>query len=108
MVQLGLQPVNCVSRLQYLIPIATSSATAHTGKCLQQAVGEAVVLSPKESGSRAKELLRSAGAGARNLPRGSISLQSLAAGPEHRVGSGEPMPGGSYGWSALSSAFREA
>ena len=79
--QLGLQPVNCVSQLQYLIPIPTYPATAHTRKCPQQAVGGSAVLSLKESGSGAKELLRSAGAGARNPPRGSISLQSLAAGP---------------------------
>lgn len=81
LVQLGLQPVNCASQLPYLIHIPTSSATAHTHKCPQQGVREVAVISPKKSGSGIKELLGSAGAWNRNLLRGSVSLQSLAAGP---------------------------
>lgn len=69
------------SQLQYLMPIPTFLATAHTRKCPQQAVGEVAVLSPEELVSGAKELLRSAGAGARHPARGSILLQSLAASP---------------------------
>lgn len=82
--QLGFLPGNCVSQLQDLISIHTCPAVAHTCKCpqqAQQAVMKAAVLSPKTSGSGAKDLRRSEGAGARNPPRGSVSLQSLASGP---------------------------
>lgn len=104
--QLGFLPGNCVSQLQYLIPIRTCPAR-HTCKCLQQAqqaVIKAVVLSPKTSGSGAKDLLRSEGAGARNPPRGNVSLQSLAAGPAPWISHGPsrarkcPMVGFPWAW----------
>lgn len=59
--QLGLLPGNCVSQLQFLIPIHTCPAMAHTCKCPQQAGMKTAErkLSPKASGSGAKDLLRS-------------------------------------------------